>query len=624
MRLQNLTIRAKLFLGFGLLLLLTMLLGLFGYSGLQSIQKMAKVTDEITQAEANLLYARLSTRSYMMLHTDNWANDAKDALQKITVNTDNLIAIINDSEKSQAFLKLKTSAQQYRAGLDEVIGAIKSQNTLQANMRAINDKVMASGASRNGGAALTLFLQARVYEGEFARFLHPEDKEIWFSLVAKSVAAAQQSKSSITPLLLEYQAEAQKLAEAAVKQKEAETKQVEYGTLAKQIIGDESIAVKAETQQMVVTTASAILIIFLISLIFGIVVSGFVVKQIMTAIRQSVAVVEQVAQGDLTVKIDATLLNRDDEMGKLLKSLNNMVAKLRDIAQSITVGAENIAAAGAEMSSNSQSMSEGSTEQASAAEEVSSSMEQMAANIQQNTDNAQQAEKIATMGVESLRKSNVAVTQAIAGMKTIAEKITIISDIAFQTNILALNAAVEAARAGEHGRGFAVVAAEVRKLAERSKFAADEINALSKNGVASSDEAGLMLSELMPQIEKTAKLVMEISAASLEQNSGAMQINNAIQQLNQVTQQNAAASEEMATTSEELASQADQLKDTVAFFRTEELSHRGNVVSKKAPVHNTHKAYTAPPKPAVKVAPKSSKGFNLGLTNSKDSEYEHF
>ena len=414
---QNLSIRAKLFLGFGLLLLLTMLLGLFGYTGLRSIQKMAKVTDEITQAESNLLYARLSTRSYMMLQTDKWANDAKDALQKIVANTDNLVAIIDDSEKSQAFLKLKASAQQYRQGLDEVISAVTAQTALQSNMRAINEKVIATAASKNSGIALSLFLQARVYEGEFARFLHPEDKDAWFALVAKSVDAAQKSKSPIAPLLLEYQAEAQKLAEAALKQKEAENKQVEYGTVAKQIIGDESTAIKSETQQMVVTTASAILVIFLISLIFGIAISGLVVRQIMNAIRQSVSVVEQVAQGDLTVKIDAALLNRNDEMGKLLQSLNNMVTKLRDIAQSITVGAENIAAAGAEMSSNSQSMSEGSTEQASAAEEVSSSMEQMAANIQQNTDNAQQAEKIATQGVESLRKSNVAVTEAISGMR---------------------------------------------------------------------------------------------------------------------------------------------------------------------------------------------------------------
>ncbi|HPN22229.1 MAG TPA: methyl-accepting chemotaxis protein, partial [Tenuifilaceae bacterium] len=212
-------------------------------------------------------------------------------------------------------------------------------------------------------------------------------------------------------------------------------------------------------------------------------------------------------------------------------------------------------------------MSQGSNEQASSTEEVSSAMEQMVANIQQNTDNSQQAEKIALVGAESVKRGSGATFKSVESMKQIADKVKIIGDIAFQTNILALNAAVEAARAGEHGKGFAVVASEVRKLAERSRVAADEIDILTKNGVKEAEDAGRLLSDIVPEIEKTARLVQEIAAASLEQRSGAEQINNAIQQLNVVVQQNAAGSEELASSSEEMSSQAEQLSEAVAYFK---------------------------------------------------------
>ncbi len=269
-----------------------------------------------------------------------------------------------------------------------------------------------------------------------------------------------------------------------------------------------------------------------------------------------------ISQGDLTVDI-----KKRSEKDEVMEALAEMVRKLNEVVGTVISGAENISSASQEMSSNSQQVSQGASEQASSAEEVSSSMEEMASNIQQNTDNAQQTEKIAAKAAEDITEGSGNVNETVEAMKKIAEKVSIIGDIATQTNMLALNAAVEAARAGEHGKGFAVVAAEVRKLAEKSQTAAGEIDNLTNSSVDIAEKSGELLKKIVPDIQKTSKLVQEITAASNEQNNGAEQINNAINQLNEVTQQNASASEEMATSSEELSSQADQLLDITSFFK---------------------------------------------------------
>lgn len=277
-------------------------------------------------------------------------------------------------------------------------------------------------------------------------------------------------------------------------------------------------------------------------------------------------IARKVADGDLTVKCDTS--------GKgargLLAAMKNTIEKLYVIMAEIKHTAENVAASSQETSSNAAQMSEGAASQAAAAEQASAAMQEMVANIRQNAENAMQTEKIAIKAAEDARKSGQAVIEAVKAMQEIAKKIAIIEDISGQTRMLSLNATIEAARAQQHGKGFAVVASEVRSLAERSQTAATEITQLVGTSVTTVEQAGKMLQQLVPDIQKTAELVQEISASSKEQNTGAQQINRAIQQLDQVTQQNSATSEEFSATAEELARQAVMLQDTIAFFKMDE------------------------------------------------------
>ncbi|MBX5091222.1 methyl-accepting chemotaxis protein [Rhizobium lentis] len=290
----------------------------------------------------------------------------------------------------------------------------------------------------------------------------------------------------------------------------------------------------------------------------------------MTAnLRNTATIANQISNGDLMVSPKP--LSEKDTLGI---ALEQMVERLRGVVADAISAAENVSAGSQQLSASSEQVSQGASEQAASAEEASASMEEMAANIKQNADNAAQTEKIARQSAKDAEASGDAVTRAVQAMRTIAEKISIVQEIARQTDLLALNAAVEAARAGEHGKGFAVVASEVRKLAERSQSAAAEISAMSGDTVKAAQEAGDMLGRLVPDIRKTAGLVAEISAACREQDVGAAQINEAIQQLDKVTQQNAGASEQMSATSEELASQAEELQTSIAFFRVDTADNR--------------------------------------------------
>ncbi len=339
---------------------------------------------------------------------------------------------------------------------------------------------------------------------------------------------------------------------------------------------------------------------------------------------------KQMADGDLTVNVKIR-----SEEDQLLQAIELMVSKLKSVVIDVKQAADNVASGSQQLSQGSEQMSQGATEQAASIEEVSSSMEQMSSNIRQNADNASQTEKIAGKSSDDATEGGKAVADTVKAMKDIAGKISIIEEIARQTNMLALNAAIEAARAGEHGKGFAVVASEVRKLAERSQTAAGEISLLSSTSVGIAEKAGAMLTQILPAIKKTAELVQEISAASREQDSGAEQISKAIQQLDQVIQQNAGASEEMSSTAEELAGQAEQLQTSVAFFKVGDEGRRvvksaGQAVNVKSKVvqkvHIPHMTKEMS-RTATAAARTRTAGVALDMGNGgdrKDDEFEKY
>jgi methyl-accepting chemotaxis protein len=361
----------------------------------------------------------------------------------------------------------------------------------------------------------------------------------------------------------------------------------------------------------------------------GIIIAFYITNSIKQSISTASVVISKLSDGDLNYDYE---IKGSDEVAKLLFDLKEMITRLRSIVDAISGGSMAIATAGNDLSHIAQQIAQGASTQASNAEEVSASMEEMVANIQQNTENSSNTNKISDKLATDIEKIGGASEKSMDSIRKIADRINIVNDIAFQTNLLALNAAVEAARAGEHGRGFAVVAAEVRKLAERSKIAADEIFILAKESVYNTESSVDLIRNIIPEIKRTSILIQEITAGSLEQTNGAEQINNAIQQLNNITQQNAANADMLVSSSERLSNEAGKLNENISFFKVDgskavkkqftfKETPRG--ASPKPNVVTEKKAGIAPrPKPKVS-------GFNINLDESSslskdDKDYEKF
>ncbi|SIR34295.1 methyl-accepting chemotaxis protein [Rhizobium sp. RU20A] len=568
---MNLSLKAKLALGFGIIILLVAALG--GFSLMQMGTVSSKSTDIAT----------------------NW-------LPSVDIAG-----------------RLNTGTSDFRsAGLQHVIsqdeGAMKGWTDEMTRLGAEIEKLRASYVPNIASDAERALYDD--FSKKWSDYLPLHERAISFS-----------SRNDTANAMAIYNGEAKKIYDAA---SEALTKLSDFNSKGGSQASDEADAIYASATTLVLSGIA-------LCVVLGFGIAIYIVRDILKTlggepdyVRQ---IVRTVADGDLTVQAEL----RKGDTDSLLAAVQSMVQQLLGIVGGALSASDQVSAGSQQLSSASEQISQGATEQASSAEEASASMEEMAANIKQNADNAAQTEKIARQSARDAEASGEAVNKAVGAMRLIAEKISIVQEIARQTDLLALNAAVEAARAGEHGKGFAVVASEVRKLAERSQAAAAEISGLSGDTVKTATEAGDMLNRLVPDIRKTAELVSEISAACREQDIGASQINEAIQQLDKVTQQNAGASEEMSATSEELAAQAEELQTSISFFRVEGESSRQPARSaapaKRAQPAARQAAPKASAQPARKPAPDNSiaaqqaraKGFALDMSmGGPDREDDDF
>ncbi len=682
--LKNLKLGVKLGLGFALVLILTLVVSFIAYKGMSDVNNRVVNSDHVGSVVQLIQQTRAAEKNFMLRDEMSYVNKHKELLDKIYARVKTVRARFNDKlnldqmdqvtasvkDYEDAFQryvdlakqrdenmtlmrarvrKVVQNLQELRDGQEtqlkqimertdgDIVNAIRSGNLnridsiYSSGQKMINDKFQKADDAnlaiinfkdlRKNEKEIIITKGEQYYKDRAAKSL-AKVKEILANLrtrfknpaniakvegVIQDVRAYEESVEEYTGLM-DAQVKSEKV---MIENARKAQKICDVALLDQQSKMNEEIS---ESNTMSFTGAG-------VALLLGIIAAFVLTKGITGPVTKGVDFAQNMAEGDFTRTLD---IDQKDEVGNLAAALNEMVRRLSGVVADVGSATENVASGSEELSSSAQSLSQSATEQAANVEEVSSSMEEMTSNIRQNAENAHETEKIAIKAAKDAEEGGEAVTQAVEAMKNIAEKISIIEEIARQTNLLALNAAIEAARAGEHGKGFAVVAAEVRKLAERSGAAAGEIGELSSSTVNVAERAGSMLEQLVPDIRRTAELVQEIAAGSNEQHSGAEQINKAVQQLDQVTQQNASASEEMASTSEELSSQSEQLQQTMSFFRVD-----SSVSYKNTPRRPRQQPMQSlPEKTSVRdKAPEKSEGGGgvpLDMSMDSDDDFEKF
>ncbi|MDD4952391.1 MAG: methyl-accepting chemotaxis protein [Desulfovibrionaceae bacterium] len=616
---KNMKLSQKLGFGFGIVLVLTILVAVFGIRGLNTVTDRVDKADDCNRLAKFILDARRQEKNFIIRGDKSYAEKNNNIIAELYKQADETRAKFDDPANKEQMDQVVKAVKGYEAGFSSFVQKEDQKTAAMETMRAAGREALkqaeefqkdqsdqlkgltAAGAAaaavndklakaEDAGRVVQLILDSRKNEKEAVISGQEKYVEAVNQDVANLLATCQDLRSrlrqqknidqiaAVAAAVGEYAKGFRRFIALKAEQVDADKEMVASARSAQAICDQARADQKNKMLDQIRSTNLLMLVSAGLAVVIGLGITVLIIRAVMNQLggdpSEIADVAQEIAKGELNVEFKG---GKKGVRG-VKADMKEMVARLTEVVGDVTSASENVAAGSEELSSSSENLSQGATEQAASIEEVSSSMEQMASNIKQNADNAQQTEKISLQSAVDAEAGGKAVSETVDAMKQIAEKISIIEEIARQTNLLALNAAIEAARAGEHGKGFAVVAAEVRKLAERSGTAANEISDLSSKSVEIAERAGEMLTKMVPDIKKTAELVQEIAAASNEQNSGAEQINKAIQQLDQVIQQNASASEEMASTSEELAGQAQQLQSTISFFNL-----NGNGRAKKLP-----------------------------------------
>lgn len=629
MRWQNWKTRTKLMGSFGFVVLLTLVIAFLGIrNNTENTAKTHNIAN-LMDVQSSLFAGRINSRAFMYEKDSAYYNLAASSIKEC-------ITLFNDEENKFTLEENKKLGQEFDASL-------KSYSELLQKLHAVIEKqnVLAQQRRDTRNAFIKGFEQSKLSrdnninyyfnEGRLqAVYLLSSIKEEYYKSATNNLAKSQeeairQKHTELSALIENYKKTIDEYYKTGLEEKSIDTELKGLGAKMTKNLDDISENINTYLEKSNRAASALFITITLIIAIVSLFVVYVITRYFTRMLNAGVNLAKTYASGDLTHKIQEENLSLDDEFGELNRALADMGEKLKAVVTDIYVGANQVAAAGMQINDTTQQISEGANEQASSVEEVSSSMEEMASNIQLNSDNTEQTEKIAEITAREVKNMSAISNKSLESVRLISGKIDIINDIAFQTNILALNAAVEAARAGEHGRGFAVVAAEVRKLAEHSRIAANEIMDLAKGSLNNTEAAVSQMMQLIPEIEKTTRLVQEIAASNRELNGGTNQVNSAIQQLNMVSQQNASAAEELASSAEELSSQAGHLRDIVAFFKTEQQSF----VKQAGKTPNVAKEKPAGSKPARPVAKKQitpseqeepKKGVRIKLTSSESDD----
>lgn len=577
---NDLKIGFKIGSGFGLLILLAAIIGAIATISMMKIQDETRSlaqeslpsVNESVRADKDWREIMINLQAYDHVRNQYYLNRANQYITQFSHSMDALISISENAKSSslntEKLKEIRSSLGEFTGHIENYHEQVKANDellvTFNTNLKSLQGTAAGSEALNNLNAAGYLIVNAvnerKPHQLEEAnRYLNRARANLG-GLTGTNASKARTAINAAENLIEGYK----KARIIELKRNELEDL-MKVDIMALADVGvDQITEMTEETNSIISESRISLNMIMIIILIIGIALGYAISTSITRSIKEGLKIAQNISNGILHRQRE---VSRKDEIGELMTALNRMNNQLKFIVEDISSGIENIFVASQKMNKNATELSETATDQAATTEEISSSIEELHANFLQNAENANTTEEIAMASVDGIRDGNKATELASKSLNAIIERIGFIGDLAFQTNILALNAAVEAARAGEHGRGFAVVAAEVKRLADSSKEAAEIINKVSRDTVVASDEAGVKLKNIVPEIEKTAQLIQGIKLASNEQEAGINQINNAIQQLNNIAQQNAYSSENMANSSHDLSSLADKLKKTISFFQ---------------------------------------------------------